>query len=256
MSEIGVPEIEELIGAYALDAVEPHERELVEQHLAVCARCRAELADHREVAALLAYDGKPAPTDVWNRILSSLEEPPPALRLTLDTTSEAPSRDVVAIDEGRRARSRRRAFAVMAGVAAALALVLGVVVLGDGSQAPVERELASVADDALADPTSSRTTLRPPGESTGPEATAVVTADGRGFILAGDLPALDADRTYQLWGISNDQAISLGVLGPDPGVAAFQVDDKAAFGAYAITEETAGGVISSQNDPLLVGETA
>jgi anti-sigma factor RsiW len=255
MSELDVPQIEELIGAYALDAVGDDEREVVEQHLAVCARCRAELAEHREVAALLAYDGKPAPSDVWDRIVSSLEEPPPALRLRLDTAGDDEP-VVVSMEERRAAKNQQRFFVAIAGLAAAVALVLGIVVLRDDSPQSPAFDLAALAGEALADPSSATTTLRPPGESPGPEATAVVTTDGSGYLLATDLPALGADRTYQLWGVVNDQAISLGVLGPDPDVAAFQVDDAAAVAAFAITEETAGGVISSENDAFLVGETA
>jgi anti-sigma factor RsiW len=247
MSEISVPEIEELIGAYALDAVDDDEREAVEQHLAVCARCRAELADHLEVAALLAYEGAPAPTGVWDRIVASLEEAPPALRLTV---GEPPA---VSLDERRRSRTQRRVLASVAAVAAAVALVLGVAVARQQDDAP--QDLVALAEEAARAPGSTTATMRPP-TGDGPEATAVVTADGRGFVRAGDLPSLPADRTYQLWGVVDDQAISLGVLGPDPGVAAFQVDDGNRVAAYAITEENAGGVVASQNQPVVVGETA
>ncbi len=102
MSEHSVPEIEELIGAYALDAVDDDERNAVEQHLAVCARCRAELVEHREVAALLAYEGAPAPSDVWDRIVVTLEEPPPAMRLKVDSPG-----DVIPLDSHRGAKRRR-----------------------------------------------------------------------------------------------------------------------------------------------------
>ena len=71
-----------------------------------------------------------------------------------------------------------------------------------------------------------------------------------------NLPALPADRTYQLWGVVDDQAISLGVLGTNPDITAFQVDDANRVAAYAITDEAAGGVIASQNQPVVVGETA
>jgi hypothetical protein len=250
MSELGIPEIEELIGAYALDAVDDDEREAVERHLAVCARCRAELVEHREVAALLAYDGQPAPDDVWDRIVVSLEEPPPAMRLTVEPTAEAAS-----LAERRRAKGQRRLLAAAAAIAAAVALVLGLVVVAQRDDAG-SPSLVALADEALADPSSTRTTLRPSGGELGPEATAVVTADGRGFLLAPELPALASDRTYQLWGVVGDEAISLGVLGSDPDVVAFNVDDPARFGAYAITDETSGGVIASQNEPLVVGETA
>src|SRR5690606_35755181 len=56
-----VDEFTELLGAYALDAVEPDEREAVERHLADCPRCRSEVAEHREVAAYLAHAGTDAP---------------------------------------------------------------------------------------------------------------------------------------------------------------------------------------------------
>ncbi|MDQ1416012.1 MAG: hypothetical protein QOF81_1625 [Acidimicrobiaceae bacterium] len=75
-------ELQELLGAYALDAVEPDEAAAIERHLPTCPRCRTELADHREVAALLGYAGGSAPSGLWDRIIASLEEPPPALRLT------------------------------------------------------------------------------------------------------------------------------------------------------------------------------
>ena len=75
-------EIEEMLGVYALDALDAQERQEVDDHLASCPRCRAELAAHREVAALL---GNPvgdapaiAPEDVWDRIASSLQDEPPA----------------------------------------------------------------------------------------------------------------------------------------------------------------------------------
>lgn len=78
----GHEELQELLGAYALDAVDPDEAAALERHLPTCPRCRNELADHREVAALLGYAGADAPTGVWDRIIASLEEPPPALNLT------------------------------------------------------------------------------------------------------------------------------------------------------------------------------
>jgi len=78
----GHAELQELLGAYALDAVEPEEAAVIELHLATCPRCRHELAEHREVAALLGYAGGAAPSGVWDRIIASLEEPPPALKLT------------------------------------------------------------------------------------------------------------------------------------------------------------------------------
>ncbi len=87
----GHAELQALLGAYALDAVEAEEAAVLELHLATCPRCRNELADHREVAALLGYAGGSAPGGVWDRIIASLEEPPPALKLTRSLPSSARS---------------------------------------------------------------------------------------------------------------------------------------------------------------------
>ena len=47
-------EVHNLTGAYALDALDDIERARFEQHLATCEDCRAEVAELRETAALLA----------------------------------------------------------------------------------------------------------------------------------------------------------------------------------------------------------
>ena len=61
MSEnLSVPEhreIQELLGVYALDAVDPEMAAMVERHLAGCVKCSIEVAQHHEVAGLLANSG-------------------------------------------------------------------------------------------------------------------------------------------------------------------------------------------------------
>jgi anti-sigma factor RsiW len=250
MSERSIPEIEELIGAYALDAVDDDEREAVEQHLTVCARCRAELAEHREVAALLAYDGAAAPADLWDRIVESIDEPPPALRLQV----AAPD-SVASLDERRRDRRARRWYVAIAAVAAAVVLVLGIAAVRQPDDTSNQVALEDLAEEARNTPGSTTATLRPPEGASGPEAVAVVTPDGRGFLDTSALPALASDRTYQLWGVVDDQVISLGVLGANPDLTAFQVDDATRVSAYAVTDEVAGGVVSSQNPAVVVGES-
>lgn len=79
----GHAELQELLGAYALDAVEPEEAAVIELHLPTCPRCRIELTEHREAAALLGYAGGAAPKGLWDRIIAELEEPPPPFDLDL-----------------------------------------------------------------------------------------------------------------------------------------------------------------------------
>jgi anti-sigma-K factor RskA len=254
------PEVEELIGAYALDAVDPDERDAVERHLDECPRCRTELAGHLEVAALLGNTGAPAPDGVWARIASSLEEPPPAMRLSL-----APP-PVEATDGTRAASPSRphrrwvtRSFALAAAAAVAVIALLGVdVVRQDHRIDQMRDEIAASADStglqgamvaAMSEPTSQEMNLASP---TGApmSATAVMTEDGTGYFLTASMPALPEGRTYQLWGVMADgQVVSLGVLGRYPHMAAFQASG--GLTGLAVTEEVTGGVPQSQNPAVL-----
>lgn len=67
-SELGHGEIEELLGAYALDAVDADERIAVERHLASCRWCTLEVDLHRDAATLLVRGSPTPPLALWQRI--------------------------------------------------------------------------------------------------------------------------------------------------------------------------------------------
>jgi anti-sigma factor RsiW len=273
--ELSVPEIEELLGAYALDAVDADERAAVDAHLLTCPRCRAELAGHLEVASWMAGGGSPAPDGVWDRIADSLDDHVPALRLTSDDLDAArrargpASPPPTVVDTGAPAggnvvslagRSRRPMTQVLlaaVGVAAAVILVLGIVVARQENRLDqMSREVATVdivraAGQAMADPGATRVALSPPVEG-GPEATVVVLPDGTGFVQGVNLPPLPDGRTYQLWGVQDERVISLGVLGSAPTVSAVSTGG-VAFTTYVLTEEDPGGVPQSSNPPVALG---
>jgi anti-sigma factor RsiW len=71
-------EFDELLGAYALDAVDGDERDALEAYLATNPRARDEVAHHREVASMLGYTGAPAPAGLWDRIAGALDDRAPA----------------------------------------------------------------------------------------------------------------------------------------------------------------------------------
>lgn len=261
-------EIEALLGAYALDAVDDDEREQVELALHDHPEWRDEVAGHLEVAALLAHTGSSAPAGLWSRIAESLEEAPPALRLAVvppdggpvapvaptDVVDGTPS--VTPIAAARGARLPRGAWA-LAAVAATVIVFLGIVAVRQEQRLDrQEQELLSptvdeLAAEALADPDSIETVLVSGDGSLASKA--VLGEDGTGFLLGEDLPALPDDRSYQLWGVTDGGAvISLGVFGSDPGVATFHVDGT--LTALALTEEVEGGVVVSANDPVVAGE--
>ena len=66
-------DMDDLLGAYALDAVDDDERRAVEDYLAANPRARAEVQEHREVATMLAWSGMDAPEGLWDRIVGSLD---------------------------------------------------------------------------------------------------------------------------------------------------------------------------------------
>jgi len=270
-------DIQELLGAFALDAVDDDERDVIEAHLAGCPRCRAEVEGHRETAALLAHSGDRAPDGVWDRIAEALDEAPPALDLAriaplqpgsaTEPTPAAPGGAAGHADElaGRRAAralprsiSLRVAAATMA-VAAALTLFLGVALghrgggdlsrLDRAVQAMQQAVVGNAATLALADPHAEQVKLT----STDGKATAQVVRlpDGTGYLVPNGLPALPGGRVYQLWAVRSDAKISLGVLGAKPEVSPFRMAGPVV--AYAVTDEAAGGVGTTQNQPVVVG---
>lgn len=251
-------EIEELLGAFALDAVEPDERDVIEAHLIGCPRCRAEVAAHRETAALLAHGGAAAPDRLWARISESLDSPAPELALPGSPPAPAVPLGAAAVVRRERRSISLRTAATIAAMAAAVTAFLG---LRIGEQdrrldsfAAVAREdgLRRAALAAMGEPNSEQLWLRTPdGRDRTHAAHVVRLSDGTGFIVADKLAPLPADRTYQLWALRPDAKISVAVLGNHPDVASFQMVGEVI--GYAVTDETAGGVVSSDRPPVVLG---
>lgn len=234
-------QIEELLAAYALDAVDGDEAEMVELHLRDCPRCRSEVASHREAASMLASGHGPAPVRLWDNIVATLED--------------APAIEVAPVLPFRRRGWQHAARISVAAVAAAFAVVFGVRVVQQGNQiermqsALQDRTVLAAATAAQADPAARRTELRSANGVV--LAHAVLAPDGTGFVWSDGLPRLAEGRTYQLWAVIGGEKISAGVLGSEPDLAPFRVAGDVL--ALAITEEAAGGVVASQNTAIASG---
>lgn len=250
MSEEQHDQIQELLGVYALNAVEQDERALVERHLETCDECRQEVAQHRSVATLLATTPEPVPTDLWRRVEEELDSTPEP-----ETGSQAEGGSTVV-------PFRRRSWVPTVAAAAVAAVLAGVVAIQTNridqldtdlaaTQAQVARlegQLASgdldpVAQLASSSPEAMVLTL----EGDGGSGTVVLLPDGTGFLADHTLQPVDpSEQTYQLWTVQAGEVISAGILGADPGVVAFHVDP-ATLEGLVITQEEAGGVpVSSQ----------
>jgi hypothetical protein len=231
-------QVQELLGAYALDAVEAAERAAVEAHLAECPRCRAEVAEHLETAALLAAGGGQAPDGVWDRISGELDGP---IALEPRPERKTPMRWLTA------------AAAVVA-IAAVASLSVEVVQQREELEriaaTTQEAALVRAANAALVDPGARRFRLT---SEAGIGVEAVMLPDGSGYLVSDNLRPLPSTRTYQLWALGDAEPISAGVIGPDPQVVAFSAPPEAS--GLAVTEEVAGGVVASENPPVAVAET-
>jgi anti-sigma-K factor RskA len=239
-------EFEELLGAYALDAVDTEERDLIEQHIQTCPRCRLEVSEHKEAIGLLTR-AETSPEGIWNRIEESLEEPPPGLKL--EPVREPPRARLWAF------RSAVVVGATTALLAAFLALKvneldrrLDVVAQGGG-----EKAIEQAAQQALVDPNSMRIELKATKDKS-TLGNLVLKSDGEGYLVDNHLRDLPENQTYQLWGLmgaAGATKVSLGILGRWPRVVSFRV--AAPVEGFAITEELAPGVEITRNDPIAIG---
>lgn len=254
MGELTHGEVQDLLGVFALDAVDDDEREAIERHLGSCLLCQKEVAEHREVAAMMASGFQPAPEGVWDRIAGALEETPPAMR---------PVTNLAAARERRRGGGLNPLRVVAAVATVAVAAMMGGLVVKtiDTSDRVAGVETALRGDDRdvarAADAAARRVDARPVSLRSGDgrfTADAVLLPDGTGYIVETNLPPLGADRSYQLWAVVRGTPISVGVLGPVAGPKAFHTSSSVS--ALAITEEVAGGVVRSEKQPTVVGTVA
>jgi len=220
-------QIEELLAAFALGALDVGEEASARAHLSICRRHDAELAEMAGVAATLA-------------LAVEEREPPLALRVRLIEAFEAEVSAQRRWPAPQAAILRpRRWFArpQFVYLAAAAVLVLAVVGLAtwaavlqlDGGQATIEAEFH--------------------GGGTG---TLVYRHDDRTVELTLELPQPPAGRVYQAWGLFEQGPASLGIV-PGTMVTEFNADLRDAT-AVAISIEPEGGSEQPTTEPLLVAE--
>ena len=246
--ELSPEALDELLGAYALDALDDDERRAVEEYLRRTPEAEEEVTQLREAAAMLAVTGGPPPEGVWEQLEAKLQVPPdrrravPAPVLRMD--------DAARVRHGRPDRHRRRPLLLVAAAAVALVLVVGgVLAIVTRDDSSTGTTTAALARDARQAPGARTAALVDDSGNT--LATAVVLPDGRGY-LTSSLPTLPRGRTYQLWSVGGRETVSLGLLGRDPSVVAFAAGSGTA--SLAVTDEVAGGVAAPSQAPLAVGD--
>jgi anti-sigma-K factor RskA len=245
-------ELDALLGAYALDALDADDRARVEVYLEREPTARAEVDDLRETAASLALlpdTPTDAPPELWARIEQAIGAPTPTGRPELDGT----------VDELAQLRGRRvavRAAATIGIAAAAIAIVvLAAQVASLHGQLNRSRSLSSAATAAAFNRAVQAPGAREVGLESGSGATlarVVLMADGSGYLRGDHLAPLSPHQTYQLWAFTGNantpNVVSAGVLGPDPSAVAFHASGP--VHGFAVTVESAGGVVTSHHAPI------
>ena len=234
-------ELDDLLGAYALDALDEDEHDRVDDYVSTHRQARLEVSRFEDVlAALASAEAAELPPQLWDRVQRQLDpaptaaDPPmpaatpaavtPAAVAAPAATTPAPvATPAVTGDElaRRRATPRTRRWAAPAlAVAAALALLASTAAVTTWANNRGQRypaDLVTLARAAEQSPQAQIATL----EGTAGSVRMVLDGSGHGYLLGEALPTLSEDQTYQLWSLDGSVAVSLGVLGPRPSVVAF-----------------------------------
>lgn len=230
-------EAEELLGAYALDALPDAETRRVAEHLAGCPEHAAAAAELRATQSLLALtaDDVPPPPELRQRIRQAMQGDPSQPRPVFRPASgAAPVRRAFRWPSW----TPRRAYVA---VAAAVLVSLGI---GGGIGYQFSASQQPLAYTFQGDPT------RAPGA----QARLVYFRDRQQAVLAvSGLPRLTAGHIYEIWLIKGGVPVDEGI-GADPnGALAAQISGNVPrFDQLAITIEPGEQQLPTTT-PILIG---
>lgn len=228
--------IHQLVGAYVLDALEPDEMAVFEDHLGRCEDCRREVAELRETAAVLGASQGGA--DV-----AALQESVMAAATT--TAQLAPG---VA-----RPRGVLRIGRVSGWLAAAAAIVALLMVVQVRTQQQTIASMNEHSEQVMGLLTASDAKIMPLDLPQGESSVVVSMGRDEAMVLGQDLAAPEPGMVYQTWAYGeNGEPIPAGTWAPDDsGDAAAPIDaDLERTRAVSITVEPAGGSPQPTSPPI------
>jgi hypothetical protein len=252
-------EIHGAVGSYVVNALDPDELEEFEAHLAVCPTCSREVREFRETAAELSLlaSAPPPPAAVRGSILSAISEirplpPEPAEAAPAESagTVAVPAESGRPVDELalRRQRRRTQILGVLVAAVMAAAVTLGGVIytLVQGQQAQVAQQAAETELLTAPDVRTYSATMKDGGQIS----FVVSRSLDRAMFVGKDLPAVGADRTYQLWTLEGQQPIPGNLIAGGGDRKEFFRESLGGATGLAVSVEAAGG--SQQPTPSTI----
>lgn len=228
-------DIHALVGAYAVDALDPVERELFEKHLEECDDCRSEVDSLQETGALLAS-------------LTAVP-PPPALKdkVMADVATVRPLPP--SLPQRREERRRRRWLPAAVAAAAAVAVLGGGAVILQPWEDQTSQQQLTATEQVLRAPDAKAVRAELDG---GAQARLVRSEKlGQAVLVTQDMPSAPDGRVYQLW-LQNDRG-AMVPAGLMPNAANQEVlldGDAASATAAGITIEPDGGSEQPTTTPI------
>jgi anti-sigma-K factor RskA len=236
-------EIHALSGAYAVDALDPVERALFEEHLASCAACQAEVTSLREATTLLGATQEVAPpAGLRDRMLADIA-----------TVRPLPPHQPSHESNQQQHRPVRRWLAGLA-VAAAVLGIAGVGTVVWEQQHPSTGQL-SVADRVLQAADAKRVSVTLPGGTTASVIRSV--SEGRAVLVAHDLAAAPDGHVYELWlQTPAGRMVPAGLVDRGGSRPVVLRGDATTATAAGITIEPDGGSDSPTTEPIALFDFA
>jgi anti-sigma-K factor RskA len=230
-------DLHKLTGAYAMDALDDLERARFEQHLSGCEDCRAEVAELRETAALLADAvATPPPSSLRDSVLAGISQVrplPPEVPVTPETATATPS-------------GLQRWMPLL--VAAALAVLVGIGAMIVQPWADDQPRLT--AAEQVIKAADAEQVFLDLGEAGRATVTRSKSLD-RAVITTEDMVSAPEGKAYELWFQTPDEAMVPAGMMPDAPDQTVVLDGSAADAiAVGITVEPEGGSEEPSGAPI------
>lgn len=228
-------DIHKFSGAYALDALDDFERASFDQHLSTCEDCRAEVAELRETAALLAETTAIAPpASLRESVLSGITHIrplPPEVR--------------------RPEVAERRWFPLL--VAAAMVIIAGFGAIAWQPWSDEKSQLTATEQVLQADDAKRVTVdLGKAGRATVVRSVSLKAA----VLVAEDMTPAPDGKVYELWLWSGEKFVPAGLMPDNADQTTLLEGDAAVAGAAGITIEPDGGSPTPTTDPIALFDFA